>query len=308
MRQLMTGENIAFCLSRGAEIIRGWEHIFCTKVIIQHHTVSLKEVNYAFPLYLFSENGVLELGPRSSPNFSMGFAHSLAATLCLPFDSASNLPAGLTPEDIFHYAYAVFHSPGYRSRYAESLKIDFPRLPLIGNLELFRALARLGGELTALHLLESSKLAHPITEFIGTSKAVTKVGFTENTVWIDASGTKGKTTAGTSGFRGVPEAVWNFHIGGYQVCEKWLKDRKGRTLTTEDIAHYHKIVVALTETIRLMAEIDDVIEEHGGWPGAFASAAPVEAEETAIPLPHTENTSSPPSEEFLWKEDELPLG
>ena len=80
------------------------------------------------------------------------------------------------------------------------------------------------------------------------------------------------------GFRGVPEEVWNFHIGGYQVCEKWLKDRQakggknprpGRVLTDEDIDHYQKIVVALSETIRIMAEIDEVIEAHGGWPGAF---------------------------------------
>ena len=70
----------------------------------------------------------------------------------------------------------------------------------------------------------------------------------------------------TLGFRGVPEAVWNFHIGGYQVCEKWLKDRKGRTLSAEDIEHYQRVVVALNETIRIMAEIDAVIEEHGGWP------------------------------------------
>ena len=76
---------------------------------------------------------------------------------------------------------------------------------------------------------------------------------------------------GTVGFRGVPEEVWNFHIGGYQVCEKWLKDRKGRTLTAEDITHYHRIVIALHETIRIMREIDEVIEAHGGWPGAFAT-------------------------------------
>ena len=130
----------------------------------------------------------------------------------------------MTPEDIFHYAYAVFHSPGYRSRYAEFLKIDFPRLPLTGNLELFRALARLGGELTALHLLESPKLAQPITEFIGgRHPEVEKISWSKNTVWIDK--------AQTTGFKGVREDVWNFHIGGYQVCEKWLKDRKGRTLT-----------------------------------------------------------------------------
>ena len=94
-----------------------------------------------------------------------------------PQGKPHGLPVGLTPEDILHYVYAVFHSPGYRSRYAEFLKIDFARLPLTGNLDLFRALARLGGELTALHLLDSPYLAQPITEFIGTSKQVTKAGY-----------------------------------------------------------------------------------------------------------------------------------
>ena len=71
----------------------------------------------------------------------------------------------------------------------------------------------------------------------------------------------------------MPEEVWDFHIGGYQVCHKWLKDRKGRTLSKKDIAHYQKIIVALNETIRIMAEIDEIIETHGGWPGAFVADA-----------------------------------
>ncbi len=176
------------------------------------------------------------------------------------------LPTGLTPEDIFYYTYAVFHSPGYRGRYAEFLKIDFPRLPLTGSLQLFRALARLGTELAALHLMESPKLTHPVTEFVGgRNPEVEKISWSRSTVWVDK--------AQTIGFQGVREAVWNFHIGGFQVCEKWLKDRKGRTLTKGDQDHYQKIVVALTETIRLMAEIDKVIDEHGGWPGAFSAKA-----------------------------------
>ena len=133
------------------------------------------------------------------------------------------------------------------------------------------ALARLGGELTALHLRESPQLDKRRSKFIGNSREVVKVGWGDDTVWINAGGKKAATSAG-SGFQGVPEAVWNFQIGGYQVCEKWLKDRKGRTLTDEDIAHYHKIVIALGETIRLMAEIDEVINHHGGWPGAFKTA------------------------------------
>jgi hypothetical protein len=90
-----------------------------------------------------------------------------------------------------------------------------------------------------------------------------KMIYANGMVWLDKQQ--------TYGFAGVPEAVWNFHIGGYQVCEKWLKDRKGRTLSKDDIEHYQKIVVAISETIRLMKEIDEVIEKHGGWPGAFVS-------------------------------------
>jgi predicted helicase len=173
-------------------------------------------------------------------------------------DSLGDLRETFGPEAIFHHTYAVFHSPGYRRRYAEFLKIDFPRLLLTGSLELFRGLARLGGELVALHLLESPKLDKPRTELIrGRRPEVEKISWSMQTVWIN----KEQITE----FKGVAEAVWHFHIGGYQVCEKWLKDRKGRTLAAEDIAHYHRIVVALHETIRLMREIDEVIDKHGGW-------------------------------------------
>ncbi len=272
--QMLSGKNIGLCLLRRTENARDYDYFSVTRNTISNHQVSLKDGTYLLPLYLESagsRQGLFSSESHKRPNLSPGFLKAVADALQLPQKGAHGLPDGLTPEDIFHYAYAVFHSPSYRSSYAEFLKIDSPRLPLTGNLELFRALARLGGELTALHLLESPKLAQPITEFIGKSNEVTKIGWTDDTVWINATGTRGSTTAGSSGFRGVPEAVWNFHIGGYQVCAKWLKDRKGRTLTDEDIAHYHKIVIALTETIRLMQEIDEVIDQHGGWPSAFAA-------------------------------------
>ncbi len=269
MGHMTAGANIGFCTNR--QVNAEFRHVGAARGLIDNCALSLatRERTNLHPLWLYPEQGGLSFSSERHPNLSEGFLKSLAVGLKLSQTKPFGLPAGLTPEDIFHYAYAVFHSPGYRSRYAEFLKIDFPRLPLTGNLELFRALARLGGELTDLHLLESPKLDKGRTEFIGSSKEVAKVGYRDNTVWINASGTRGSTTAGTSGFRGVPEAVWNFHIGGYQVCEKWLKDRKGRTLTKDDIAHYHKIVVALTETIRLMQEIDEVIAQHGDWPGAF---------------------------------------
>ena len=218
---------------------------------------------FMFPLYLAPDETELSFGSTKSVNLSAHFLKTLCSHLKLK-PTASGLPASLTPEDIFLYAYAVFHSPGYRSRYAEFLKIDFPRLPLTANLDLFRALADFGAELAALHLLEASQLDRHITDFIGVRNIeVEKISWSRDTVWVDK--------AQTTGFSGVREPVWNFHIGGYQVCEKWLKDRKGRTLSQDDIAHYQRVVVALSETIRVTSEIDEVIEQHGGWPGAFQS-------------------------------------
>jgi hypothetical protein len=254
MRHMIDGENIGICSTRSIEIERGWEHIFCTKLMIQHHIVSLKEVNYLFPLYSYpspDEAGMFIKRPNLAPEFIKEISQCLKSSI--------------HPEEIFHYMYAVFHSPEYRRRYAEFLKMDFPRLPLTSSLDLFRSLSRLGGELVALHLMESPRLDKHVTKFIGAIPGgeIEKITYSDETVWIDK--------AQKQGFRGIPEEVWNFHIGGYQVCEKWLKDRKSRQLSEEDINHYHRIVVALKETIRLMGEIDEVIEQHGGWPGAFVT-------------------------------------
>ncbi len=126
--------------------------------------------------------------------------------------------------------------------------------------------------------MESPSLESFSTTYTGPKNPeVGRVGWSNDTVWLDAGKTSAReghraTKPGSIGFSGVPEAVWDFHIGGYQVCHKWLKDRKGRSLSDEDLAHYQKIVVALNETILLMQEIDEVIDEHGGWPGAFQSA------------------------------------
>ena len=253
----------------------GFSHVFVTRHMGDGNTISLntREYNYYFPLHIYQDEDEDQrmLGIHPTLNLS----HKILTQIRGLLGSKADVARGLTPEDIFHYAYAVFHSPGYRSRYAEFLKIDFPRLPLTGNLELFRALARLGGELVALHLMESAKLDNFITAYTGPKNPeVERVGWSDDTVWLDAAATKKgqPATPGTVGFRGVPAEVWNFHIGGYQVCHKWLKDRKARKLLKADIEHYKKILVALAETIRSMKEIDEVIEKHGGWPGAFRVA------------------------------------
>ena len=262
--------------------------------LISNKTKEGNHIFPLFPLYLLPDEDAVqrnfgEDGMR--PNLHRSFLKLLSSRLGLSQSGGFGLPQGLTAEDLFHYVYAVLHSPGYRSRYAELLKIDFPRLPLTGNLELFRTLARLGSELVALHLLESPKLNKPLTIYTGPpNPEVKRVGWANKAVWLDAPPTpRGATVAphpGTIGFRGVPEAVWNFHIGGYRVCEKWLKDRKGCPLSKEDIAHYHRIVVALAETIRLMKEVDEIIQQHGGWPDAFITE-PVQIQGTEATDPST---------------------
>ncbi len=261
----MLRPNLSLCVGRAGSAAdnREWNIIFVADALVDMN-LFYRGGNVSYPLRFAPVSGSLAFDRKPRPNFKAAFLKSLGNTLGLPATDDFGLPAQLTPEDIFHYAYAVLHSPGYRTRYAELLKFEFPRLPLTGSLELFRALARLGGELVALHLLESPKFEQRRTEFIGgRNPEVEKVSWLKNTVWINK--------AQTIGFQGVPEGVWNFHIGGYQVCEKWLKDRKGRELSNDDIKHYHRIVVALHETIRLMTEIDKLIEQHGGWPTAFVS-------------------------------------
>jgi predicted helicase len=231
-----------------------YTNVYVTKRIADRHC--LEEANVA-PLYTVAPDEGLFAGHQTERRCN------LTKQLMTAFaDGVACRDKDISPEDIFHYIYAVLYSPDYRTRYAAFLKIDFPRLPLTSSIDLFRALAKLGGELVALHLMESPKLDKHITKWIGgKAPVVKKITYSDETIWTDK--------AQTDGFRGVPESVWNFHIGGYQVCEKWLKDRKGRTLTSDDLTHYHRIVVALAETIRIMAEIDAVIATHGGWPKAF---------------------------------------
>jgi predicted helicase len=145
-------------------------------------------------------------------------------------------------------------SPSYRSRYSEFLKIDFPRVPLTSDPELFQQLAIYGEELVALHLMKSPKLDHHLTQIIDKGgEFIVDAGhpkYTDGEVIINKKGDR---------FTGVPKSVWEFYVGGYQVCHKWLKDRKGRKLSPEDLNHYQKIIVALSETMQIMKAIDAAI-------------------------------------------------
>lgn len=249
-------------------------HAFVSRWPIEEKTRSHDRTTQLFPLYIYSDGNQLNLAEANghrqtalSPEFIARFNESVGNQFGRVDKSNDTNPMG--PDRIFFYIYSILYSPYYREQFGSQLMEDFPCIPLPGNKELFRLLSSLGGELVTLHLLESPKLHKSRTEFIGgPNPEVERISWSNQTVWIDGD----KST----GFRGVPEAVWNFDIGGYHVCDKWLKDRRGRTLTKDDIAHYQKIVVALTDTIRVMKEIDEVIEAHGGWPGAFVDASQAE--------------------------------
>lgn len=261
MKHMLPG-NRALVLCR--QVTKGkFSHCLITKWLTEISSLPNGPYNL-FPLYLYgtpkSRGKQREIDDRGnrSPNFKDKFLRSLSINLGLSLGPHDNgdLKDTFGPSDVLCYVYAVFHCPSYRQRYAEFLKIDFPRVPLTSDKKLFAALVEKGAELVSLHLLESPRLNKFITKFpVSDSNLVEKVRYEENhqRVYINKN----------QCFEGVPKQVWEFHIGGYQVCQKWLKDRKGRTLSWDDIQHYQKIVVAIKETLRLMAEIDTLIPS---WP------------------------------------------
>ena len=274
MHHMLAGQNVGITIGRAGQVIdQGeWDIVFCTHFITEYNLYR-RGGNNLFPIYLYPDTSKTTLfdaelqtdAPGSRrPNLDPTFIAAFSQRLDKEFvpDGTGDLDKTFGPEDVLHYMYAVFYSPAYRSRYAEFLKIDFPRLPLTSNIELFRELCRLGDRLVGLHLMEKYRQSMPKYPVSG-NNVVERVEYTQpadtpeqSRVWINK----------TQYFEGVQPDVWAFHIGGYQVCQKWLKDRKERTLSFDDIRHYQRIVAALTETIQLMEQIDEVIEEHGGWP------------------------------------------
>lgn len=203
---------------------------FVSKIIISKH--ALTDSTYTFPLYLYSEDGT------KTPNLNSEIVNQI-----------ESIVGKTTPEELLDYIYAVLHSPSYREKYKEFLKIDFPRVPFPKDKDTFKKYVKLGNELRLIHLLESPKVNNFITTFPeeGT-ETVEKITYKNSCVYINS----------TQYFGNVPETAWNFFIGGYQPAQKWLKDRKGRTLSNSDIEHYQRIIVALSETNRIMQEIDKI--------------------------------------------------
>ncbi len=237
MAHMLSGPNIGLLTCRQQSSF-DFQHVFVTKNIADMCSVSLqsKESGYLFPLYIYHEDGT------KAPNLNQIIWNKINKTV-----------GQVEPEDVFDYIYAVLHSINYREKYKEFLKIDFPRVPYPKDKNVFNKLVKLGRELRGLHLLESEKVNKFITTFpVGGSSLVEKKypRFEGGNVYIND----------TQCFGNVPEAAWGFYVGGYQPAQKWLKDRGELELSMEDIEHYQKMIVAMSETIKIMEKIDLIIE------------------------------------------------
>ncbi|MCD8406029.1 N-6 DNA methylase [Tenacibaculum dicentrarchi] len=214
---------------------------------------------------IFSEDKKGEAVARV-PNLDKKIINKLAKKLGLKFTTEKEETAKtFAPIDVLDYIYAVLHSPNYRETYKEFLKIDFPRVPFPKDEKTFWDLVKLGGEIRQIHLLESPIVEDAITQYLGDGDNIITRKLTKTDIGYQAvTDTHGKVWINDINyFDNVPLVAWEFYIGGYQPAQKWLKDRKGRELDYEDIFHYNKIIVALTQTDKIMKEIDliDFIEK-----------------------------------------------
>ena len=251
------------CLSVSRQCQSDWRYVFCAEGLSDVNLIAsagLLGSGYVFPLWLYTENmGKVEKTPNLNPEIVKKIEEALCAlslSASLRENNTSNNPVNpvnpvqkLSPEDIFHYIYAVLHTPQYRSRYREFLKVDFPRIPYPSSAEEFRRLAAIGEKLVQVHLLKAPEVRDMFSPYA--NFAVSGESRVEGVKWEN-----GRVFINDAQyFDNVPAEAWGFYIGGYQPAQKWLKDRKGRVLSYDDIKHYKAIIAALVETSRLMNEL-----------------------------------------------------
>ena len=240
--------------------------------IAAHKAFSAYDITYNFPLYLYPANEAEQhdafVTTHRSINLDPNLYHAICAAAEIdpadqagPDDDFRAATGDARPSEVkvFDYIYGVLHSPAYRETFAEFLKIDFPRLPYPPSPEVFRHVSEKGEALRRLHLMEAPAIGETPYPFHGEGDDVVASGYPKFE--------GGKVSINPDQhFADVPEIAWGFHIGGYQPAQKWLKDRRGRVLSWDDIGHYQKIVKILAETDRIMKQIELPLEtaEVGG--------------------------------------------
>ncbi len=229
-----------------------FQHALVTNLFAEVCTVSLqtRETTYVYPLYLKNEGVLID----NKSNFDDTFLLKFSQITGLKVSDTDKIKSEVQYLDIFDYIYAILYSPTYRSTYKEYLKIDFPRIPFTSDQKLFWSLVEKGREIRQYHLMEHANSSSLISQYpvAGENEVITPK-YSENKAWIND----------IQYFDSVPQIAWEFYIGGYQPAQKWLKDRKGRKLSFDEVLHYQKIIVSLVNTDRVMKEIDGLIKE---WP------------------------------------------
>jgi predicted helicase len=293
MQHFIKGKNVGIIVSRTVYGSCDWYDIQITTSITEKGIMAMRVGNAAIvcPLYLYPETtaqqslsglqtltglGLENEKPSRTPNLNPEIVKQIADGLGIAFvaeketvtnetfANVSNFGKGavklknFAPIDLLDYIYAVLHSPTYREKYKEFLKIDFPRVPYPESLSRFETLTKLGGELRQIHLLESPVVEKYITQYPEDGDNVVGKPTFVKVQNFDKANIGDVYINETQYFANVPEVAWNFYIGGYQPAQKWLKDRKERELSYEDILHYQKIIVALSETSRIMKEIKQI--------------------------------------------------
>ncbi len=248
MNHMTNINNFALIVPKRVEQIGPWRHSFVTKNITDHVCVSLKTIDYHFPILLDNKLkpqdlfSALEVTPN---NFN------ISSALIEKFKE--NINFDVDPMEVFQYIYAILHSMRFREKYEGFLIKDFPRIPFSKNPDLFTKFSVFGFRLIKLHSLEQSEIDTPKCQFEGKGINLVESGaaglrfdLERQRVYINAD----------QYFAPVPPEVWQYQIGGYQVCDKWLKDRRGRRLSLDEIQTYCRIVTALGKTIEIQQEID----------------------------------------------------
>jgi type I restriction-modification system DNA methylase subunit len=240
----MLKENLGLLTCRQQNKV-GFYHAFVCENVVESCAVSNKtrEITYLFPFYLHSENGTRDNSGDKEPQRKLksNLNPVLLQTLFEIYKKE------ISPKDIFYYIYAILYSHKYRTKYAEFLKSDFPRIPFTEDYGTFKGLSEIGKELVSLHLMKI-KLSSPMKFDVQGSNVVEFVEYKDGKVYINKE----------QFFAGVPEKTWNFYIGGYQVLDKWLKSRKKRELSGSEIEQFIQITEIINQTLDLMKKIDEM--------------------------------------------------
>jgi predicted helicase len=254
MRHFIANDNVGLVVGRQGQVVGSmpWNLIFITKDITDIN-LYYRGGSSIFPLYLYPDKNILDKTEKRRPNLNTAIIDKIAEKINLLFtDEKTDESKTFAPIDILDYIYAVLHSPAYREKYREFLKIDFPRIPYPADAKQFRSLVGLGAKLREIHLLEGITPSEKLVSYpVEGSNTIDGLTYKDKKVWINK----------TQYFDKVPPEVWNFYIGGYQPAQKWLKDRKGQTLNFDDIKKKKKIVNALYLTGDIQRKIDEIIDK-----------------------------------------------